>query len=147
MNIDGASSILSAYQTLTTQGYTTDSSKLAAKLTSRLLEARDTDGDGYLTNSDLSELSDDEFSQLDSDGDSQLSSDEINSAFIDQMDAIKLATQSGTTGSGTLSILRNTAAGKLMQAMKTTAASSTTASSSTTSSTTTGTSSILDITA
>lgn len=127
MDVSAVNSILSTYQNLATQGYETDSANLASKLTTRILKNRDSDGDGYLTNSDLSELSSDEFSKLDSDSDGKLGSDELNTAFKDQMDAIKVLTQSGTSTSGNIfSILRHTAAGKLMKAVNSKSATSST---------------------
>lgn len=151
MDISTLNSLLSGYETLALQKYDASSSGIASKLTTRLLNNRDSDSDGYLTNSDVSELSSNEFSTLDTDGDGKLSTSEITSAFETQIDSIKGATQSG--GNSVLVALRSTPAGKLFQAMKkassTTSSSSTSSISSTTSSSTTSSSSsssILDVT-
>ena len=129
MDLSAVNSILTAYQSTKTRSSSqVDASSMAAKLTTRLLKRRDSDGDGYLTKSDIGELSSDDFSKLDTDGDGKLSSDEVNTAFKSQLEAIqKTAQTSRSTGFETLSLLKRSSVGKLLEASTRAASSSGTA--------------------
>lgn len=115
MDVSAINSILTSYYSAQ-NSYQVDSSALAGQLASQILDKRDSDGDGYLTNEDLSELFSDNFKKLDTDSDGKIGADEIESAIATQIENLKLASQTGDQGA--LALLRNTAAGQLMQAAR-----------------------------
>jgi hypothetical protein len=90
------------------------------RLIKRLFENSDSDGDGLLSNSEISGLSKDAFTKLDTDGDGKLSADEIKAAVQKQMDAIKQAFETGGRDAARQKVesLKDTPEGQLMQILR-----------------------------
>jgi hypothetical protein len=91
-----------------------DPAKRLDALIQRFLKKTDTDGNGTLSNQELSGLSSDDFSKLDSDGDGQISADEIKAAAQKLRDSFKQAVQNGQDPKSVFESLKDTPEGKLL---------------------------------
>ena len=103
--------------TYTGQRHGFDAAKAADKLTTKLIQKKDTDGDGQLSNSELSGLSEDDFKALDANSDGKLSADEVKAVLKKQVQGLRDAFKSsGKSGAQDyLNSLDGTAEGNLLK--------------------------------
>lgn len=83
-------------------------------LIQRFLKKVDSDGDGSLSNEELSNLSSEDFSALDTDGNGKLSTDEIKAAAQKLRDAFKQAIEDGQSPRAAFDSVKDTPEGKLL---------------------------------
>ncbi|MBX7254904.1 MAG: hypothetical protein K1Y02_00990 [Candidatus Hydrogenedentes bacterium] len=96
-----------------------DPSEMVESRATEYIETNDSDGDGYLSASEVSSLSDDAFSAADVDGDGLLSQDELISTIKDHMEQIRSLMESGTSEDNDESVqsLMDSAEGELFRAI------------------------------
>lgn len=101
------------------QGPPPDPAKMLEEISSRFIADSDKDGDGALSSSEISGLSEEAFKGIDTDGDGKLTQAELKDAVSQQMEAIRA--EFGTNGPDAvkekMEALKNTPAGQLMQLM------------------------------
>ena len=96
-----------------------DPSKMVESRAAEYVETNDSDGDGYLSASEVSSLSEDAFSAADADGNGLLSQEELISSIKDHMEQVRSLMESGSSGEDSESIqsLMDSAEGELFKAV------------------------------
>jgi len=73
-----------------------DAAKAAEEVSNKFIDELDTDGDGVLSNEELS-LASDEFAEIDTDGDNLVSQEELKTSMQSQMEEMKAKFEAGGT--------------------------------------------------